>query len=224
MSKKSTEQASAPAGTRILVVGANGLVGSAFVQQWQSSNPGGELHILLRTESFAPPGVSVHVAAPEDWPDTIAAVAPQVVFCALGTTIRKAGSKQAFRAVDLDLVASVAQAAKAAGARQFILISSTMANASASGFYLRTKGQAEAAVEAQHFDRLDIIRPGLLRGDRSEFRAGERLAILLSPLLDRLLHGNMRKYRSVHVDTVAKTALSLVNAAASGNSIHETLA
>ena len=217
------KQSSSTTRVRVLVVGATGLVGSSFVSRWQPHNPGDALHILGRRDADAPDGATVHVASIEDWPGVIASIAPDIVFCALGTTIAKAGSRNAFRAVDLELVADVAAAAKHAGTRQFILISSTMANAKASGFYLRTKGEAEAAVEAQHFDRLDIIRPGLLRGDREEFRAGERLAILLSPLVDRLMQGSLRKYRSVAVDTVADTALALLDATVSGKFIHDTL-
>jgi len=209
--------------TKVLVVGATGLVGSTFVRHWQQQSSDSELHILGRREPNAPGETTVHVAAIEDWPETIAAMAPDIVFCALGTTIKSAGSKQAFQAVDLDLVASVAEAAKEAGARQFILISSTMANAKATGFYLRIKGKAEGAAEAQHFNRLDIIRPGLLRGEREEFRAGERIAVLLSPIVDRLMHGSLRKYRSVTADTVADTAWALVDAATPGRFVHETL-
>ncbi|MEP4484341.1 MAG: NAD-dependent epimerase/dehydratase family protein [Halioglobus sp.] len=216
------EQSTPTAKSKILVVGSSGLVGSLFVSQWHSKNTRDELHILGRRDTGETNAIA-HVAPIEDWPDTIAAIAPDIVFCALGTTISKAGSKQAFRAIDLDLVASVAAAAKQAGAKQFILISSTMANAKASGFYVRTKGEAEAAVEEQEFERLDIIRPGLLRGDRKEFRAGERAAILLSPVMDCLLQGSLRKYRSVAADTVADTALSLVNAPVPGRFIHEAL-
>ena len=208
---------------KTLVVGSSGLVGSTFISQWVPSNPGDELHILGRRDAGEADKGIVHIAPTADWPDTIASIAPDIVFCALGTTIAKAGSKQAFRAVDLELVADVAAAAKLAGAKQFILISSTMANAKASGFYVRTKGQAEEAVEEQRFERLDIIRPGLLRGNRKEFRAAERLAILLSPAMDLLLQGSMRKYRSVDVDTVADTALRLLKADVPGKYIHETL-
>ncbi len=218
-----SKQSSSSTGIKLLVVGATGLVGNTFVHRWRPGNPGDELHILGRRDEDAPDSATVHVAAVEDWPDIIASIAPDIVLCALGTTIAAAGSRKAFRAVDLELVADVAEAAKHAGTKQFILISSTMANPKASGFYLRTKGEAEAAAEAQQFDRLDIIRPGLLRGDRKEFRAGERLAILLSPVVDRLMQGSLRKYRSVAVDTVADTALRLLDAATPGRFVHETL-
>lgn len=212
------------ANIKILVLGATGLVGNTFVKRWRPKSPGDELHILGRRDAAAPDGAFVHVATVDGWPDAISSIAPDIVFCALGTTIKKAGSQQAFRAIDLELVADVAESAKQAGARQFILISSTMANPKASGFYLRTKGEAEAAAEKQQFDRLDIVRPGLLRGDRKEFRAGERLAILLSPVMDRLMQGSLRKYRSVSADTVADTALALLDATIPGRFIHETLA
>ncbi|MEP0201779.1 MAG: NAD-dependent epimerase/dehydratase family protein [Halioglobus sp.] len=217
------QQSASTAKLKTLVVGSSGLVGSVFVSHWKPSNTGDELHVLGRRDAGESSNGIAHVAPIEDWQDTIAAIAPDIVFCALGTTIAKAGSKKAFRAVDLDLVADVAAAAKQAGARQFILISSTMANVKASGFYVRTKGEAEAAVEEQQFERLDIIRPGLLRGDRKEFRAGERVAILLSPVMDCFLQGSLRKYRSVAAATVADTALSLVSAPVPGRFIHEAL-
>ena len=124
-------------------------------------------------------------------------------FCCLGTTLRTAGSKAAFRAVDLDGVAGFARAAHAAGAGFFGLVSSAGADPQALSFYLRTKGEAEAAVEALGFRSLAIMRPGLLRGRREEFRALERVGQLAAPLMDRMLIGGLASYRSVSTGTVA---------------------
>ncbi len=136
--------------------------------------------------------------------------------------MKKAGSKEAFAAIDRDLVGTVAKAAKAAGARQFVAVSSTMANAQASQFYLKVKGQAEELMRAEKFDRLDIIRPGLLRGARTnDARLGESLAIIASPIMDRLLHGASRRYRSIDAREVASAIAALLTEDQPGDHIYE---
>lgn len=124
-------------------------------------------------------------------------------FCCLGTTMKRAGSRDAFRAVDLDGVTAFARAARAGGAGFFGLVSAAGAHPRSRNFYLRTKGEAEAAVEALGFSSLAIMQPGLLRGEREEFRAGERLGQAAAPLLDRVLLGPLARYRSVAIDAVA---------------------
>ena len=158
----------------------------------------------------------------ENWPATIAEIQPKIVFSCLGTTMKKAKSREAFAAVDRDLVAAVAKAAKAAGTRHFLAVSSTMADSSASNFYLKTKGEAEDALRAQDFERLDIIRPGLLRGERSnDHRLGESLAIAASPVLDMMLHGKLRRYRSILASDVAEAMIRLMGEQDPGSFIHE---
>ncbi len=124
--------------------------------------------------------------------------------CCLGTTMRQAGSQEAFRAVDLAGVAAFATAARDSGARFFGLVSAAGADPQARNFYLRTKGEAEARVEALGFTSLAIMQPGLLRGPRREFRLGERLGQVMAPLADRVMLGPLARYRSVPVETVAR--------------------
>ena len=205
---------------KILVVGATGLVGSSFVRQAAGTDY--DIHTLVRSAGNVDRGGTQHVADTPDWTAVIQKIAADAIFCALGTTIKQAGSQEAFRAVDLELVQTIGEAAKAAGAKHFISISSTMADASASSFYLKTKGQAEEALKTCKFDRLDIIRPGLLKGDRKgPTRIGESLAIIASPITDILLQGSLKKYRSVEADDVAAAALALFAQTKSGNFIHE---
>ena len=98
------------------------------------------------------------------------------VFCALGSTIRQAGSQDAFRRVDLDYPLAIAQAARTAGARHFLLVSAVGADANSSIFYSRIKGELEQAVSQLGYPSLTIARPSLLLGDRSPPRIGEELA------------------------------------------------
>lgn len=118
-------------------------------------------------------------------------------FCCLGTTIKQAGSQEAFQAVDHDLVLAVAARALELGARHFLVISAIGANPASSVFYNRVKGEMEEALKAQGWPQLTIVRPSLLLGPRSEFRLGERLA---APVL-RWLPG---KWRGIGACTLAR--------------------
>jgi|TARA_R100001244_G_scaffold39766_4_gene35808 uncharacterized protein YbjT (DUF2867 family) len=208
---------------KILIVGATGLIGSLLTRKLVGQGADEQMHLLLRRPYREDVGkAKIHVQLQENWPATIAKIKPDIAISCLGSTMKKAGSKEEFAAVDRDLVSAVAAAAKAAGARQFIAISSTMADSSASSFYLKTKGEAEDLLRAQKFDRLDIIRPGLLRGERvADSRLGESLAIAASPVLDLLLHGQFRRYRSILASDVADAIVALMGNVLSGTHVHE---
>ncbi len=108
-------------------------------------------------------------------------------FCALGTTIKKAGSREAFRAVDHDAVLAFARAAKARGASRFYVVTALGADAGSFVFYNRVKGEVEEALRAMGFEGLAIARPSLLVGERAESRPGERLAVAVTGALKPLL-------------------------------------
>ncbi|MES2819594.1 MAG: oxidoreductase [Pseudomonadota bacterium] len=118
-------------------------------------------------------------------------------FCCLGTTLKQAGSQDAFRAVDHDLVLAVGQRARELGARHFLVVSALGADPTSSVFYNRVKGEMEQALKAQGWPQLTLVRPSLLLGPRREFRLGERLA---APLM-RLLPG---KYRGIDASVLAR--------------------
>jgi uncharacterized protein YbjT (DUF2867 family) len=204
---------------KILLVGATGMVGSA-VRRAADDAP---LNLLARRAiDDLSPSQNIIVAESKDWPTAIGKLRPTIVLNALGTTIRQAGSQAAFRAVDHDLVLTVATAAKAAGAQHFISVSSVGASVRSGNFYLRTKGEVEAALGALAFERLDIVRPGLLTGPRQgPFRPGEALAMGAAPFTDLLLHGRLRRYRSVAAVTVAKAICALSTLGGQGQFVHE---
>jgi len=207
----------------ILILGATGLIGGLLTGKLVGQGRDKSLHLLLRRPYREDVGKTrVHVQLQENWPATIAGIKPDIVISCLGSTMKKAGSKEEFAAVDRDLVGAVAAAAKAAGARQFIAISSTMADSSASSFYLKIKGEAEDLMRAEKFDRLDIIRPGLLRGERTnDNRLGESLAIAASPVMDLLLHGKLRRFRSILASDVADAIIVLMADRQPGEFVHE---
>jgi len=144
-----------------------------------------------------------------------------VAFCALGTTINKAGSQDAFYAVDHDLVLSFAEKAKNAGVRKFVLVSSIGADASSSNFYLKVKGQTENDLKNLGFEQLSILRPSILLGDRKEFRFGELIGRGVMSMVGPLMLGPLQKYRGVNAKVVAKKMVSSCHEHRTGIHVHQ---
>jgi len=136
-----------------------------------------------------------------------------VALCALGTTIRQAGSQADFRQVDMDYVLAFARAAKAAQAQRLVVISSVGADADSKTFYLRTKGEMEEALAALGFASLDILQPSLLLGWRNQMRPLELLLRVIMPLVNPFLVGTREIYRAVAAQTVGA---AMVGATRSG--------
>lgn len=209
---------------RVLLIGATGLVGRAVIEA-AVGNASVQLVGLARREMPLPKDARMElvVADPADWPATIALVAPDVVVIALGTTIAAVdGDRAAFRAVDHDLVLGSAAAAWAAGVAHVIVVSSVGADAASRNFYLGVKGQAETALRAIGFARLDILRPGLLIGRRGgPLRLGEQIGQWLSPLVDPLLRGSWQRFRSVRARDLARVILTLAQRREPGTFVHD---
>ena len=141
-------------------------------------------------------------------------------FCALGTTVKTAGSRAAFQRVDFGYVVAFARAARASNARRFMLVSAIGSSARSRIFYLRVKGETEEAVAALGFPALDIFRPGLLLGPRAESRPLETLGMALMPLLNPLMLGPAKAYRGIPADMVAAAMIIAANAERTGRQIH----
>lgn len=209
--------------TRICLVGATGLIGSRLIAAAVGRDDL-RLVAVARREVPLPKGarMEVLVADPAGWADAIAATNAKVMVCALGTTWRNAGKDEAaFRAVDHDLVLECGRAAKAAGIQHFILVSSAGADRHSRSRYLRVKAETEDALIKLGLKRLDILRPGLLVGRRAEQRPLERLAMLASPLTDRLMLGRSAKYRSIKADMLVQAIFGLAKEKAGGRFVHE---
>ena len=143
------------------------------------------------------------------------------VFCCLGTTLRAAGSRAAFERVDYHMVVGVARAAKAAGAKQFLVVSAVGASSRFPAvFYSRVKARMEQAVADIGFDAVHILRPSLLLGDRAERRPGEDIAQRLAPLLIPLFVGPLKKYCPVRADDVAAAMEQLAARETRGVQVH----
>ncbi len=220
------------AGNTVLLAGASGLIGgltlTALLQRaeredWQIVAPTRRA-LPLQHPRLQPlagdPGSPAGQAALER---ALSAKGSNVLSfaCALGSTLRAAGSQAAFAAVDRDLVRALAAIARRHGARQAIVVSSVGASARSANFYLRVKGEMEAGIEALGFERIDFLQPGLLLGERGgPPRPGERLGQWLAPLYNPLLRGPLRRYRAIEAGVVATALAALVGRPGSGVARH----
>jgi uncharacterized protein YbjT (DUF2867 family) len=142
-------------------------------------------------------------------------------FCALGTTQKIAGSKEAFHRVDYEYVLNFAYWARAGGGESFQVVSSIGADESSGSFYLATKGEMEAGLREQRFPKLNIFRPSVLLGSREEFRLGERIAAGLLRAAGGLMIGPLTAYRAIPGAVVAKAMVaSAKEEGASGVRVH----
>lgn len=203
------------------VVGASGLVGRELVEQLCEDPGVATVHEMVRhaRSSFGDSAkLSRHIIdferiAMVEWPPCDA------LFCCLGTTIKVAGSQQAFRRVDFDYVVQSAKKAHQAGARRLLVVSAMGADQHSRIFYNRIKGEMEAAVASLGYDSVTILRPALLSGVRHERRLGERLALSALKVGNRFLP---KKYQSVPARAVARTMVLASHQAARGVRVIES--
>ena len=185
-----------------IIAGGTGLIGSHCVRELPEKYDG--VVSLVRR----PSGISTEHVIDFDRMENVRLDADADVFCALGTTIRKAGSQEAFRRVDFEYVVGLARRAADCHARQFIVVSSVGADPASSNFYLRVKGEMERAVSALPLKAVHIFRPSLLLGDRQESRPAERVAIAAARVAGFAFAGPLRKYHPVDARTVASAMIA----------------
>ena len=208
----------------IILLGATGLVGNEFLQQTLAANVsanndrGVVNHILYVGRAPIMPslndGVGFVYAAADlndetelerlfSAPRLIVQSPQDILVCCLGTTIKQAGSKEAFAHVDYDLVMNAARAAKKIGIERMMVISAVSAQAKSPVFYTQTKGRTEKSLQALNFKQLILIKPSLLMGKRKEFRFAESVSEPLMALIKPFLQGRAKKYRAVTGKDVA---------------------
>ena len=170
-------------GKSALVLGATGVVGRELVRELCESPGYDEVEAWVRRKiGFCRPKLRAQVIDFEGISDIVPHKFDEI-FCALGTTMKQAGSREAFLRVDVDYVYAAAKWGKAAGVRRFVLVSAPGASEGSLSFYLRAKGQIERRVSELGFDSLQIVRPPIILGERSDARPLERLAAAVFKLL-----------------------------------------
>ena len=199
--------------TTVAIIGASGVVGSRAAHHLLARDEVGSVVSLGRRP--APFGHEKLVSRVVDLQSSTAMAAELpdnlgVALSCLGTTMKKAGSRAAFRAIDHDAVLAFGEAARGKGAQRFLLVSALGANPRSGNFYLQTKGQAEDALAQLGFSQLTILRPSLIddQGARAEHRLGERLALPLSRALFSLV-GATHRYAPISADSIARALVRL---------------
>jgi uncharacterized protein YbjT (DUF2867 family) len=203
-----------------LIAGTTGLVGSLLLEELLISDAYDQVIALSRKPlARSHPKLVNRVV---DF-DNLAAHAPELkaddVFCCLGTTIRQAGSQEAFRKVDHDYPLVLARITKQQGARQFLLVTAMGSDKSSSIFYNRVKGEVEEAIGQVGFEAYHIFQPSMLLGERTEQRAGESVGKKVMVALDFLIP---KKYKAIEAVRVARGMHSVARKHQAGRHIHDS--
>jgi len=190
---------------KALLVGATGLIGGYCLQALLDDSNYSEVVALVRKPLLKTHRkLKVITSTFDNLQNDLSNIQAHDVYCCLGTTIKKAGSQEAFKKIDFSLVVTVAELMRKQGAEQFLVISSMGANKDSKVFYNRVKGEMESTLQELDYPCLRIIRPSLLLGPREEFRLGEKIGVLLAPVLKPLMLGPLTKYRPVQAESVAR--------------------
>jgi len=205
-----------------VLAGATGLIGSDLLDRLLRDRRYTRITVLSRRPvAAADERLSVLTTDFSDLDRHAAALAADDVYCALGTTLAKAGSREAFVKVDYGLVMALAQAAHHAGSRQFLMVSAVGSSPQSPSFYSRTKGRVEQDLRGIGYQALHIFRPSLLLGERAESRAAEQIAQKLAPALGLITRGPLSRYRPVAADEVARAMIAVALRDQPGVHLHE---
>jgi len=190
---------------KAVLAGASGLIGSKLLSILLQEPFYDEVLILVRKELPLSHKKLVQLVINFDrLEEHASAITGHAVFCCLGTTQKKTPDPTVYYRIDHDYPLKLAELAKQNGIRQYHLVSSLGANARASSFYLKTKGQTENDIQKIQLKSLNIYEPSFLTGDRAEFRWVDPLLTGLMKIINPILFGSLRKYRSISSETVAK--------------------
>jgi uncharacterized protein YbjT (DUF2867 family) len=188
----------------ILLAGASGYVGNLALDVLLDSPDISRVYAITRRPlGREHPRLANRIVQFEQIETQLKGLTCHAALCSLGTTMRQAGSEQAFRQVDFDAVLAFARTAKAAQAQRFVVVSAVGAAPKSKNFYLRTKGEMEEALVGVGFANLDILQPSLLLGWRGEIRPLELLGSVFAPLINPFLTGKRESLRAIAARTVA---------------------
>ena len=188
-----------------LIIGSTGLIGSHLLDLLLESQEYDKVITFVKRDSgIQHPKLKQHIIdfdKPETYKELVVG---DDFFCSIGTTIKKAGSQDAFRKVDFEYPKQFASLAQQNKVKQFLIITSLGADANSSNFYLKTKGEIQDFLKNCAFESISILQPSLLLGNRTEFRLGEKMGVYFMKLFSFLFIGNLKKYKAIQSEAVAK--------------------
>ncbi|HAB51746.1 MAG: NADH dehydrogenase [Ignavibacteria bacterium RIFOXYB2_FULL_35_12] len=195
----------------VIIIGATGLVGSQLTIKLLNDNRYKLVKIFVRkSSSITYPKLEEHVVdfdKLETWKHEISG---DELYSTMGTTIKKAGSKEAQYKIDFTYQYECAKAASENGVGKYLLVSSAGANIKSGNFYLRMKGELDEKISVLPFRQLYIFRPSILAGERKERRRGEEIGISVIKFVADIIP-LLRKYRPIEAETVAEAMLKAAN-------------
>ncbi|MBS0422308.1 MAG: NAD(P)H-binding protein [Proteobacteria bacterium] len=201
----------------VLLAGASGFVGGLVLSALLDAPDIARVFAVTRRPlGREHPRLANRIVSFEQMESQLKGLTCHAAVCTLGTTIRQAGSEQAFRQVDIDAVLTFARTAKAAQAQKFVVVSSAGADTTSRNFYLRTKGEMEEALQGVGFASLDILEPSLLLGWRGEIRPLELLGSVFMPLVNPFLIGKREPLRAIPARTVASALVGALRTGRKG--------
>ncbi|KRF19477.1 NAD(P)H-binding protein [Paenibacillus sp. Soil787] len=207
-------------GKTAIVAGGSGLVGRELIKLLLEDQAYTKVIALVRKNMQIShlSGKEKLVQIVTDFSNLDALIEPSImehahVFCTLGTTIKKAGSQEQFRKVDLAYPMKLGQMASTGKADVFAIVTAMGANRKSSIFYNQVKGEVEEGLRELKLRALYMLRPSLILGDRDETRWGEKWGSVVSRAISPLMIGRLRTYRPIHAKTIAK---GLIKSAESG--------
>ncbi|WKK78351.2 NAD-dependent epimerase/dehydratase family protein [Marivirga salinae] len=196
-------------GKTALIAGATGLVGGHLLDLLLEDKSYSTIKVLSRRTLGGDDGKLKEIII-EDF-DEMESYASELkaddYFCCLGTTMKKAGSKEAFKKVDFQYPATLAAIARENNANSFHLISAMGADSSSMIFYNKVKGEAEKAIQSMKLEKAYIYRPSFIAGERAEKRTAEKAALWVADKFDFIFSGPLKKYAAVHAKTIANAML-----------------
>lgn len=204
-----------------LIAGASGLVGSHCLELLLKSDRYSQIISIGRRDlPIIHPKLDQQVVNFDELDKYSSELVADDVYCCLGTTIKKAGSEEAFYKVDHTYVTKLAEVTARRNATQFLVVSAMGADAGSIIFYNKVKGKMEQDINSYGFEAVHIFRPSLLLGNREEERTGEELASKVMKPLSGLMVGPLRKYRPIQAETVAKAMLAAAERGQKGANIY----
>jgi uncharacterized protein YbjT (DUF2867 family) len=208
---------------KAIIAGASGLIGSKLLNILLQQPNYDEILILVRKELLIADKKLVQLVIDFEKLDEYAgAITGHAIFCCLGSTKKKTPDLAEYRKIDHDYPVKLAQLAKKNDVKQFHLVSAIGANSISSNFYTKMKGETEEDIQKVGLKWLHIYRPSLLTGDRKESRPAERFAIGLMKIIDPVLIGSLKKYRSIPAETVARAMFNESKKKEEGVFIHSS--
>ncbi len=195
-----------------LIFGSSGLVGKNLLNQILNNSNYSKIKIFVRSSlEISDQKVEIINTDFKDLQKIKNLIIGDDCFFCIGTTKKNSPDKNEYRRVELDLPKKIAQISKSNNVKSFIFVSSGFADPKNSGNYLKFKGLVEEEIKSLNFEKIGILRPSFLLGNRKEKRVGEKIGIFIFKLLSPIFVGPIKKMKPIHSEKVAKAMIKIAN-------------